>query len=219
LNKLLSFFHLTNIAELCALFAGIWLLRRDRSSWLLFIPQLLLTILVELTGWYLNTYMHIRQNALPFNILMLITISFYMWFFRQETLFAANRLQLACVAIFFLLGGLANLLFGQGLWKYNYFSESAGDLVLATICCLFFYRHLKTETYRDFFTDAWFWLVNGLLLSSMGSAILYMFVDELGEYYKHTHIDLYDNINNILNIIFYSSLTVAFICRHRVTKL
>jgi len=118
----------------------------------------------------------------------------------------------------FLVLGLANLFWGQGFWIYNYYSESAGDLILAFICCAFFLRSLRADTYHNFFSNEYFWLANGLLFSSMGSSLLYLFLEELGAYYQETRIDVYGPVNSLLNVIFYVSLIIAFICRWKTTR-
>jgi len=203
---------------LCAFAAAIFLLGRSATTWRIFIPLIFLTIGVEVCGWYLNTFLHMRYNALPFNILMLVNISFYTLFFITAEVFASYRKWMMTAAGIFLTLGLCNLLWWQGLWTYNYYTESAGDLLLAFICCAFFLRSLRTDTYHNFFSNEYFWLANGLLFSAMGSALLYLFLEELSAFYKETRIDVYGPVNGLLNVIFYVSLIIAFVCRWKTTR-
>ena len=218
MGKILTYFHVTNIAELCALAAAALLLGRRAAVWRLFIPLIFLSICMEIAGWYLNTFLHMRYNALPFNILMLINISFYILFFTTTSVFSSYRKWIITSAFVFLVLGLANLFWGQGFWIYNSYSESAGDLILSFICCAFFLKSLRADTYHNFFSNEYFWLANGLLFSSMGSALLYLFLEELSAYYQETRIDVYGPVNSLLNVIFYVSLIIAFICRWKTTR-
>ena len=186
--------------------------------WRLFIPLIFFTICTEVSGWYLSTFLLMKYNALPFNILMLINIMFYILFFTRVEVFTNYRKRMITSALFFLGVGVVNLLYGQGLWIYNYYSESAGDLIIAFICCAFFFKSLYMDTYHNFFNNEYFWLANGLLLSSMGSSLLYLFLDELRAYYIETKIDVYGPINSLLNTIFYVSLIIAFVCRWKTTR-
>jgi len=219
MNKLLTYFHVTNIAELCAFAAALLLLNKHTGIWRLFIPMILLTICTEVSGWYLNTFLHMRYNALPFNILMLVNVSFFILFFTTAGVFRGYRKWMIAAAAVFVTLGVLNLLCWQGLWIYNYYSEAAGDLVMAFICCTFFLKSLRADTYHDFFRDPYFWLANGLLFAAMGNALLYLFLDELGAYYQATKVDVYGPMNSLLNVIFYVSLIIAFICRWKTTRL
>jgi hypothetical protein len=219
MDKLLTYFHGTNIAELCAFAAAVLLLNKRTGIWRVFIPLILLTICTEASGWYLNTFLHMRNNALPFNILMLVNRCLFILFFTTAGVFRNYRIWMYAGAVGFLAVGAANLLWWQGLWTYNYYSEAAGDLVLAFICCAFFLRSLREDTYHDFFRDPYFWLANGLLFASMGNALLYLYLEELSAWYRATKIDVYGPVNSLLNVIFYVSLIIAFICRWKTTRL
>lgn len=107
----------------------------------------------------------------------------------------------------------------QGFRIYNSYSEGLGDLLIAIISCVFLFTLLKEETYRNLFAYEYFWFANGLLFSSLGNALLYFFLNDLSEYEKKTGVAIYDYINYVINIILYSSLIIAFICRRKTTRL
>jgi hypothetical protein len=52
----------------------------------------------------------------------------------------------------------------------------------------------------------------------LGSALLYQFSDLLGKYYEQTKINVGQYINYTLNLILYSCLIIAFICRRKTTR-
>jgi len=114
--------------------------------------------------------------------------------------------------------GLCNLIFIQGFWKYNTITDVLSSIILAIISCYFFITVLKEEAFRNLFTYEYFWFANGILFYSLGSVVLYIFLDYLGDFYKETKINVYGYINYGLNVLFYGSLVIAFVCRQRNTK-
>jgi uncharacterized membrane protein YfcA len=213
-----SLFNITFIAESCALIAAFVLLNKKTTIWRLFKALLFITLFVEAVGWYLAYIIRISNNNWIFNILLLISSSFTIWMLTNADTLKKERNILMGGVVFFIAFGLCNLFFFQGLWKYNGFTEIIGDLIISIYSCYFFYKALAENIYRDLFQYEYFWIAIGLMVSSIGSAILYIFLDSLTAFYRHTHINIYGYINYILNIILYGSLIIAFICRNRNTR-
>jgi drug/metabolite transporter superfamily protein YnfA len=218
MNNLSNLFNPTVIAEWIAFLAALRFLPQRVGVWRLFVLLLLATILVETGGWY-STYIWKKStNQWIFNILMLVSNAFWIWIFRfAEPMHKAGR-PLRVLFTAFVCFGLANLLFFQGFWVYNSYTDIFGDLLVAVVCCYFFYASLQEELFRDFLRYEYFWLANGLLFSSLGSMVLYIFIDYLYAFKRHTQINVYGYINYGLNIILYGSFVIAFICRNRNTR-
>jgi hypothetical protein len=213
-----KYFNITVIAEWCTFIAAILLLDKKTKVWRLFILLMFLTLCTETAGWYISSRLRIFSNALPFNILMLISNAFFIWFFTKANALQKIKRSLFYLNYFFIISGLINLFFFQGFTSYNSHSETLGDIMLSVICCYFFYTLLTDKEYINILRLDFFWLATGILFSSLGSALLYQFSGALREFYLHSKIDIGTYINYALNLILYTSLIIAFICRWRTTR-
>ncbi len=202
-----------------AFIATIFLLNKKTDVWQLFIVMLFLTICAETIGWYVRVKLHNYSNALPFNLLMLLSTSFFIWFFTKAKYLQHVKRTLLYATYFFVIFALINLFFFQGLWIYNSNSETVGDIMLAVICCYFFYTLLSADEHVDLLSLDYFWLATGLLFYSLGSALLYQFSGTLKDYYDEYRIDIGTYINYALNLILYISFTIAFFFRWKTTRL
>ena len=212
-----TLFNITVIAEWCAFITAVFLLRKKTKVWQLFIVFLFITVCAETAGWILS-FVFKKNNNWIFNINLLINVPFSIWIFsKAEPLQKVSRFLYLAMALFIVFA-LTNLFFFQGFWKYNGITDVFSSIMLAVICCYFFYAVLKEETFRDLFRYEYFWLANGFLFYSLGSVVLYVFLDYLWAYYNQTKINVYGYINYGLNVLFYGSLIIAFICRHRNSK-
>ena len=213
-----TYFNITVIAEWCTFIAAIILLNSKTKIWQLFILLLFLILCTETIGWYMHTQLKVYDNALPFNLLMLLSTIFFIWFFTKARQLKNIRKWLIFVNCFFFIFAIINLFFFQGFWRYNSFSESFGDIILSIICCYFLFGLVKDNEHINLLGLDYFWLANGILFYSLGSALLYQFSYLLRNYYKQSHVDVGTYINYALNLILYSSLIMAFICRRKTTR-
>lgn len=213
-----SYLNLTVIAEWCTFIAAVILLDKKTTRWRLFIFLLALVLCTETLGWYMYNRLQIADNALPFNILMLLSNVFFMWFFSKATLLQGAKKWILIFTGLFLLFGLVNLFFFQGAWRYNSFSESLADIILVLLCCYFFFAALRHPDHIDLLRFDYFWLAVGLLFYCLGSALLYQCSYLLADYYRKTNMNIGEYINYALNLILYSCLIIAFICRRKATR-
>jgi len=213
-----TYFNITVIAEWCTFTAAILLLDKKTKVWRLFILLFILIIATETTGWYLRTQMHQLNNALPFNLLMIVSTTFFIWFFTKTKYLFKIKQTLVYTGWIFALFAIINLFFFQGFTDYNAYSETLGDIMLSLICCYFLFTLLKDQEYINLLGYDYFWIATGILFYSMGSALLYQFSGVLREYYLESKFDIGTYINYGLNLILYTSLIIAFICRWKVTR-
>lgn len=220
------FINVSIIAELSALIASILLLNKKTGIWQLFIPFLFLTIFTEIVGGveaYVlkainNSVLKKINNSLPFNFLLIVSFAFFVYLLSNADLLKKFRSTFFIITICFIVLSLVNLFFLQGLWIYNSYSETLGDILLSIISCYFFYAILKDDVFRDLFKDEYFWLATGLFFSSVGSILLYFFLAPLQTFAEKTHIPIYKYINYGVNLLLYTNLIIAFICRRANTK-
>jgi hypothetical protein len=215
---LTSYFNITVIAEWLALTASLFFLNKKTGIWRYFTPFLALTITVETTGWYTHYFLN-KSNNWIFNILLIISVSFFLWIFTYAEPIKAKRKTFYIIIAFFTAIAFMNLAFFEGFGMYDLYTEVLGDIILAIVSCYFLFTILKEEEYRNLFRYEYFWLANGLLFYSLSSTVLYLFLNELRTFTKETGIAIYIYLNGGLNVLFYSSLSIAFICKYRATKL
>lgn len=216
---MLTYLNITVIAEWLTFFAALLLLDKKTGVWQLFIPLMLLVLCAETIGWYMHVKLKIFDNALPFNVLMILSNVFFIWFFSKAALLQHIHQVLKWLATAFAILAMINFLFFQGPWQYNSFSESAADITLVIICCYFLFTIVKSNEYFDLARFDYFWLATGLLFYCLGSALLYQFSYLLRDYYDQTKIDIGTYVNYTLNLILYTCLTIAFTCRKKATRL
>ena len=213
-----AYFNITVIAEWCTFFAALLLLDRKTGAWRMFTPLLLLTVAVETAGWYMIYILKSSNNTPLFNLLMILNMTYFIWLPAQSELLQKNKKAIYAVLGAFLLFSLVNLCRIQGFSDYNFYTEIAGDLALLIICCVFYYNILREEKMRNLFRYEYFWLAAGLLFNAIGSIVLYIFIHSLMAYFKETRINVYGYLNYGVNLLFYTSLIIAFICRRKNTK-
>lgn len=209
-----SYLNITLIAEWITFLAAIALLNKHTGQWRWFITLLALILLTETIGWYLSYVLHMRNNALPFNILMIITDCFLLWQLSGAQQLIKIKKAFYFSIVFLIIFGLVNLFFLQGWNTYNYATEVFADILLAIGSGYLIFALIRDDDPEmNLFSEPWFWLSIGILFNVTGSFLLYMFLNELQAYYNRTKIDVYGYINYTVNILFYGSLIIAFVCR------
>lgn len=215
---MVAYFNLTVIAEWITMLAALFILDKKTKQWRLFIPLFILILCVETTGWLMLTKFKNNKNALPFNLLMLTSISFFIWFIGKEIKTIKIKSWLTITLILFLVLGAVNLFFFQGFSIYNSVTEAVGDILLSILCCYFLFMLVKNPPEINLIKHGYFWLVTGVLFYSLGSAMLYQFSYLLAAYHKKAGLNLGNYINYALNIVLYTSMIIAFICRRKATR-
>lgn len=219
MNEMLNnYFNVIVIAEWVTFISSLFILDSRTKEWRLFKLLLFIILCAETTGAYLTMVKKIFDNALPFNLLMLISTVFFMWFLMRAKELQKIRKWLIFFSGLFVSFGLLNMFFFQGFWKYNTYSEALGDIILSVTCCYFLFVIVRNEEHIELLQFDYFWLANGILFYSLGNALFYPFSDLFYKYYLHTNINIGQYIIYTLNLILYSSLIIAFLCRRKTTR-
>jgi hypothetical protein len=213
-----GYFNIITIIEWITLATSLFLLDKRTGYWRWFIAWLALTVIVEFTGWYMRVHIGIKQNALPFNLLMLVRILFFTYILSRAEMLGEVRKRLWVFASIFLCGALLNLFFYQGFNRYNSFTDSLANIVLAITCCYLLYMILIDERQLDVMKQEYFWLANGLIFYLLGSAMFFNFSYLLMDYYTRTGINLGTYLNSSLNLVLYINLIIAFVCRRKTSR-
>lgn len=180
-----------------------------------FIPFLLLTVIVELVGtWF--SYKDIKNYWL-YNIFTTIEFIFYSFLFYlhfRRLVFKKVALVLIPILILF---DVVNLTFIQGTKYFHTYTFLLGSFFIVVFCCFFLYESILPEHINQHLSkQPFFRICIGLLIFYLGSVI----INALFEYLRSNDlqregIKIYGIINHTLNVLLYSSFSVAFyLCRN-----
>jgi hypothetical protein len=199
--------------EVFSLLAAIFFYTQKRNKIpLYFIPFLCITVIVELIGRVWATQIGFVKYAM-YNIFTSLEFIFYVFlFYLQFRKSIFRRLALLFIPLFILMV-LLNFIFIQGINEtFNTYTFLFGSFFIVIFCCCFFYEAvLPDQIDEQLSKHPFFWICSGLLIYYLGSVIInalfeYLTSNDLREEGKK----IYVNINNILNVILYSSFCIAF---------
>jgi hypothetical protein len=198
--------------ETLSLLTAIVFYTQKRNKILLyFIPFLLLTVMVELIGWWITARKGSGKYAL-YNIFFTIEFIFYAFIFF---LHLNNKTFKKIVLLFipaFILAVLLNSFFIQGVNKTLAYTSLIGSFFVVLFCCLFFYESILPDQIDQHLSkQPFFWICSGLLIFYLGSVIInalfeYLISNDLQEQGKR----IYSIITHSLNVILYSTFCIAF---------
>lgn len=202
------YLYIQIISFLTALFTY----KQKRNKLILyFIPFLFVTVLVELTGtWYLSKGI---RNYWIFNVFTTLEFLFYTFLFYLHFRRPALKRSMIYFAALFVLTVIINIVFIQGFNKtFNTYTFLLGSFFIVIFCCCFFYESvLPDKIDQQLSRQPFFWITSGLLIFYLGSVI----INALFEYLRNNDLQaegirIYGIINNVLNVLLYSSFCVAF---------
>lgn len=174
----------------------------------LFPPFLLLTLIVELIGSYLQ-FIGTNNNFL-YSFFTVVEFCFYM-FLISLIIASINAKKIIRVgSIAYALVSICNILFFQGLLMFHTITYSLGCLVIVAVCIYYFFELFRASKAIKLSADPAFWICSGLLFFYCCGFPLYAFINSLGkvEWIKAN----FNNIIVLLNIFLYSLFTIAFLC-------
>jgi hypothetical protein len=213
---LADLFDPSYIAELAALFAAIFLLRKKSRKWQLFIIYMSFIVAIETLGWLTRYVLKLGgQYDWIYNYYVLISTAFYLYILSLSPLMKPRKNVLSIILVGFIIIALGNMFFLQGLWTFNSYSEVLENIILATVCCYLMYKNLQEDNSVDLLNYDYFWLSNGLLFFSLGNITMHLFFRFLKNFYESTQIPIGLYIIDVLNVLLYGSLIIAFICRRK----
>jgi hypothetical protein len=173
-----------------------------------------LDFLVEFSSTVLVNWLHVRTNVPLYNSFMLVETMTYAWFFR--TILTNRALKMTCtvfmitfpifwvVLVFFVFGGI-------GAWNsYVYIVES-----LFTVCmaAAFYYQLFTAPNLIRLTTSPEFWIATGLIIFyTCNLPYLGMLNFITKEYFTLAQRLLM--LLQILNIVMYSLITLAYLCQN-----
>ena len=198
--------------EIAALLTSIILwfkLRHSKLFWLL--PFLFLIVFVELTGRYIRAELH-KPNAWLYNLSVPIEYLFYAFLFYLSF----QRKAFKKAAVIFLIGfsifAVSNILFIQGISKFNTNILKIGSFSMIVLSFFYFVDLLSKEDQFNIFIEPMFWIATGVFLFNTGEFLYTLFSD----YLISNHLDktrkIFSSINNKLIWVLYTCIVISIIC-------
>ena len=188
------------------------------SSLRYFLPFLLLTLFVEMLGYW-SIKIGVR-NYMMFNVFTTIEFLFYAFlFFKNFKLKIFKKIALFFIPLYIVAVAI-NLLFIQGTNNFHTYTFLLGSFFIVTFCCLFFYESVLPDYLDNALTkQPFFWVCTGLLLFYLGSVI----INALFEYLRSFDMQeegkrIYGIINQSLNVVLYSAFIFAFLLCQKNSK-
>lgn len=198
--------------QVASLIFSVFLYFKKRDKILLyFIPFLLLTVSIELFGYWSTT--KDLKNYWVYNVFTTIEFLFYSLLFFLHFKKPVFKKLVSAFAPTFVALVILNILLLQGFNKtFNTYTFLLGSFFIVIFCCCFFYESVLPEKIdQQLSRQPFFWITSGLLIFYLGSVI----INALFEYLRNNDLQaegirIYSIINNILNVLLYGSFCIAF---------
>ena len=200
--------YLHNYAEiLAAAVCTFFFIKKPTLSNRWFLGFLWLTVAVELSAKLMSNHVYVK--IMMYNIFSIIEVLFYLFYLRMFSSSTKQSSILRYFAFFFLLFGLGNLVFFQGVKVYNQYTSILGDELISIVCLMIFYDVINGRGQASVFKPLLL-IVTGLFLFYTGSFLLDTFY-YLNKKNSNFFISFYRNLNGYLNVLMYISFSLAFV--------
>ncbi|HEY4060291.1 MAG TPA: hypothetical protein VGM30_00245 [Puia sp.] len=181
----------------------------------LFTPFLLVTLLVESAS---NLgLVRGKDNSTMYNFFSVLEFSFY--FFILGEIVKGGFAKKCVRAIIWIYGAvsLGNIIFIQKLSGFPSLTYALGCLLIVAICIYYFFELFQISQSVPLVRQPAFWICSGLLFFYCCSFPIFgpmNFIAVLPPVIRQNLVAIID----IMNVLLYSSFTIAFLCRLRTRK-
>jgi len=200
-------------AEIVALLAGLWLLRKEHTrAWRPFIYFLLFTVLIEVSGFALR--IRSIRNIPLYSLLMLVQAGFFGWVFHSFLTGKKARVVLyGCLSLFLLLF----------IWQLatvpitTYYRNARLGLSAAVVICssLFYLQLLRSDSIDSPLRFPPFWIITGLFFYYFGTASLFAFYEKVAQIRLSGNTGFFTLVTGGLSCVLYGSWIIGFIWKNR----
>jgi hypothetical protein len=197
--------------------AGLTAFFRPRASLSLrvFPLFLLLTLIVEIFGQYLADHKH--SNIGIFNFFEILEFTFYFWVLQHIIRNSVAKKIIFHLVWVFPLFSFMNVFFIQGLNTFNTITYSLGSLIIVILTIFYFFELFQLPGSIPVLREPAFWICCGLLIYYSCSFPMFALVTRLSKNTPLLVINL-EVILDTINILLYSTFTIAFLCSLRMRK-
>jgi|SRR6186713_272685 len=191
--------------------------RRKSAVYLRLFPLFLaLTILVEIVAFRLVNRKGGTNTAL-YNFFGVVEFLFYLFVLHEVIHNKRAKRVIFCVSLAYLAWVSINFIFIQKINTFHTMDYAIGCLLIAAVCIYYFYELFQLSHSVNLVRQPAFWICSGLLFFYTCSFPLYGFLNFI-KFAPTVIIRNLATILNILNVLLYSSFTIAFLCMIRIRK-
>jgi hypothetical protein len=212
MSYLVSFFIVV-----IALLASFALYRQGPSDIYLRVFPVFLTIVTILLG--ISSYLAYRviPNTPWFNLLTIFEYCFYFFIlYRIIRNPIVRKTAFHLIWIYPLIAGL-NIFYLQKTTSFHTITYSLGGLLVVAFCIFYFFELFQRPQSVNLSRNPDFWICSGLLFYFACTFPIYGMINNITKLPKIILFNL-NTIFNVLDILLYTSFTIAFLCRLKIRK-
>ncbi|GGB13464.1 hypothetical protein [Puia dinghuensis] len=212
MSQFVSFF-----VVVIALLASFTLYRQGPSDIYLRLFPPFLSIVTVVLGICSYLAARIINNMPLFNPLTIFQYCFYFFLlYRIIRQPVVRKIAFHLIWIYPLIAGL-NILLYQKINTFHTITYSLGGLLVVALCIFYFFELFQRPQSVNLTRNPDFWICSGLLFYFSCSFPLYGMANNLGKMPRFIIVNL-NSIFNVLDILLYTSLVIAFLCRLKIRK-
>jgi len=178
----------------------------------LFPPFLLITLLVECA----SMFGMVKGKAIfaMYNFFSILEFSFYFFLLREIIKSVLIKRIVRFIIWLYALLALGNLIFIQKIYGFPSLTYAFGCLLIVAICIYYFFELFQLSHSVTLVRQPAFWICSGLLFFYCCSFPIFAPMN-LTKALPPFIFRNFGAIINLLNVLLYSSFTIAFLCRLR----
>jgi hypothetical protein len=202
--------------SVCLVFAMVFLSHRGTGWWRYIMLFLLLTVMVEIAGYYIVVVSEGKtSNHWLHNLFLPAEVTFTGWILYRiiNPYFDGRPWFLGGLAVF---SGLYLYESAGSKWaEYSSLANSVASVWFVVTCCIFFYHLLRDDRYTPIGKDAAFWMVAGCFFFYFCSTACNLFFSYLVTINTRTGAHIRYYIISFLNLVYYGCWSYAFLCKYQ----
>ena len=175
------------------------------------LPFMIFIVSIELTGRYIRTGLH-QPNAWLYNLSVPIEYLFYTFLFYLNYQRKVYKQAAVAFLISFTIFSVSNILFIQGIERFNTNILKIGSFCMIVLSCLYFVELLSREDQFNLISEPMFWIAAGVFLFNAGEFFYTLFSDYLIKNHLDKTRKIFSSINNKLIWVLYTCIAISIIC-------
>ena len=192
---------------LCLIVAILQLRQVTPKYWRSFIAYMSITILVEVSTYYISHYTKGNSTHWIYNSFLAVYGLFHIWIFAKIIPLAKINWITSALLILF-LGFYAREWVSQGFNLFFFKTNTLFGIEITFLSLLYFYSLFRQENYVPILKEPAFWFVTGcLIFYATSSSVNAFFAEILKGNYQIRGI-----IITLLNVVMYSCWIKSFLC-------
>lgn len=200
------------IVLLVSLILGFVLRKRQQHTYLRSVPfYLLFALLIELLGRYIRTQS--INNVPVYNFFSIIQILYFSYCYYH----IINRNYILKLMLILPSLCLLNMIFFQGFKSFHTYTFAVNVLCIVGFSVDYYYKIFKEAEVESLLKEADFWFVTGVLLYHTTSLSIIGILNYIAALPPEI-IQLTRKTLLTVNIIFYTILIIAFLCKPNTRK-